>query len=184
MGILDCTRCCGAAAFVVCLCLGGLLSSASTCLDGYASQSIGLRGACSHHGGVNHSQGGWIFLLSGLVGIATWRLLARRNIRLAEASAYADHMAWKQEYLAGTPAVPAPPESRSEHAGRAATERAAKACPACGASMLSLISSAGPLSGTLHWRCERYPDCDGVEPISSAPALAIASHTKANRNRH
>lgn len=40
-----------------------LLSSNSSCVDGFISSSIGTRGACSHHGGVKSGMG------SGLVAL-------------------------------------------------------------------------------------------------------------------
>ena len=44
------------------------------CRDGWNSPSIGQRGACSWHGGVDRSRGGWVTLLSliGAVGVGVW----------------------------------------------------------------------------------------------------------------
>lgn len=55
---------------------------AATCNDGWASASIGSRGACSHHGGVN-SQGHWRFLAfiasAGFGIFVTWGLRSLRD---------------------------------------------------------------------------------------------------------
>lgn len=48
----------------------------SVCKDGTSSASIGRRGACSHHGGVNRSDGTWflLLLLSAMGGFGISRL--------------------------------------------------------------------------------------------------------------
>src|SRR5689334_5394694 len=45
----------------------GHLLGPTTCRDGWASQSIGTRGACSHHGGVDHS-GDFLFWIAAAAG--------------------------------------------------------------------------------------------------------------------
>jgi hypothetical protein len=55
------------------LLLGGILGP-TKCRDGWASHSIGHRGACSWHGGVDRSRGAVVTVLSlaGAFGVAIW----------------------------------------------------------------------------------------------------------------
>ena len=54
----------------------------SLCADGWASGSIGHRGACSHHGGVSGPKGGTLlFVFAAAAGIAVGLMLQRRAKR-------------------------------------------------------------------------------------------------------
>lgn len=44
---------------------GSQLTGPVTCRDGWQSPSIGRRGACSHHGGVDRSGRVWLFMALG-----------------------------------------------------------------------------------------------------------------------
>ena len=44
-----------------------------TCMDGWKSPSIGLSGACSHHGGINHIPSTIALIISLAIGFITWR---------------------------------------------------------------------------------------------------------------
>jgi len=68
----------GAAFVVVWLALGALFGPAH-CADGWRSTSIGSRGACSWHGGVDRSSGALRLLGSVAAGAAAWYLVARRR---------------------------------------------------------------------------------------------------------
>lgn len=54
-------------AFIAVWILLGLLISGNVCIDGWHSTSIGIQGACSHHGGVR-DVGFGIFLISIIIG--------------------------------------------------------------------------------------------------------------------
>ena len=45
------------------------------CVDGFASQSIGSRGACSHHGGVSHIGGFFALAVSCIISFILFKLL-------------------------------------------------------------------------------------------------------------
>jgi hypothetical protein len=53
----------------------GLLIGSTTCRDGWQSPSIGRRGACSHHGGVDRTAGEIIRALAIGAGWITWAAL-------------------------------------------------------------------------------------------------------------
>lgn len=97
----------GAIAFVAAMIVIGMFMGPTTCNSGWASGSIGRRGACSHHGGVNHGPAQLRFFTSILFGVAAGmfankiqnsraknslseelvpRRLRRRRIGFAEAS--------------------------------------------------------------------------------------------------
>ncbi len=48
--------------------IGLFLIPKPVCRDGWASSSIGISGACSHHGGVDNHQGYWLLDLIASVG--------------------------------------------------------------------------------------------------------------------
>jgi hypothetical protein len=47
------------------------------CKDGWVSYSIGRRGACSHHGGVENRS--WVFYFSAIVGFFSAMYYSSRN---------------------------------------------------------------------------------------------------------
>lgn len=169
---------CAIVAFIVLLFVCGRLAGPTTCRSGWQSPSIGSRGACAHHGGVDRTKFSIIFFVSAAGAIGIWWLLARRNQRLAESEAIAAHLAWKENFLASKHTSADSPDASIVSPDRIATELAiansepatirksvtGKLCLSCGASMLSVIAADGPIRG-LHWRCERYPRCDWMELI-------------------
>jgi len=62
---------------LVSLLLGMAFDLEARCHDGSFSGSIGKRGACSHHGGVDRSRGGLAFLFSVSIGIASGCYISR-----------------------------------------------------------------------------------------------------------
>jgi hypothetical protein len=67
----------GVLVFAVTISAGFHFYQSPQCKDGWPSFSIGLPGACSHHGGVDRSNPGIIFFLfSPLTGGFTWLLLS------------------------------------------------------------------------------------------------------------
>ncbi len=55
------------------------LRGPTTCRDGWHSPSIGIRGVCSHHGGVDGSKGTLIFFGSLAAGFTVGRTLKKRQ---------------------------------------------------------------------------------------------------------
>lgn len=176
---------CAVVAFIVLLFIFGKLAGPATCQSGWQSPSIGSRGACSHHGGVDRTKFSIAFFVSAAGAIGIWWLLARKNRRLTEADAIAAHLAWKENFLSSKQASTAssdasisstdPPRTELATAlSQSATIRKSvtgKLCLNCGAPMLSIITADGPIKG-LHWRCERYPECDWIELIDVPSKLS------------
>lgn len=69
----------GIAVYLISLAVSSLLLAPTTCRDGWHSQSIGRRGACSYHGGVYHSP--WPNLVSLLLGAAAGLIAASDGSR-------------------------------------------------------------------------------------------------------
>lgn len=61
----------GIGTFVLVTILGSYVAGPTRCRSGWQSPSIGLRGACSHHGGVDRFSGGLVFFLAIVSGVAT-----------------------------------------------------------------------------------------------------------------
>lgn len=100
----------------------------TTCVDGWASPSIGIQGACSSHGGVARSL---LFLrLIGTVvaGLAVWLLVARFR-------------------------RPAPAIATSSAPGLPSPAAAIPPCPVCGAPLRLVTNTAGP--ERYRWECPR-----------------------------
>ncbi|MGV8841133.1 MAG: hypothetical protein ACWA6X_12630 [Bauldia sp.] len=99
----------------------------TTCVDGWASPSIGIQGACSSHGGVANSLL-YLRILGAIVaGTAVWLLVARFR-RPAP------------EIATASLAIPAPPKADIPP------------CPVCGAP-LRLVTSSG--AERYRWECPR-----------------------------
>ncbi len=99
----------------------------TTCVDGWASPSIGIQGACSSHGGVARSLL-FLRLLGALVaGLAVWLLLARFR-------------------------RPAPALAKASTAIASPKESEIPPCPVCG-TPLRLVTSSG--AARYRWECPR-----------------------------
>jgi hypothetical protein len=145
----------GLLTFVVLLKLMTPLISPTTCRDGWPSQSIGQRGACSHHGGLgtNWSFFG-VFFASGAGAATVARVmvvLARRRRaeyeRMHQAKVAAANVQQYKEPLR-KPSTPA--------------------CPLCGATMRVRLAKKGRHSGEEFWGCSDYPRCRGIRPYTQA----------------
>ncbi len=107
------------------------------CKDGWESHSIGVRGACSHHGGVE--SGGRVFLAALLVGAAVtfiaknWRATFSRWIEHKEGA------------------------EKARKVRRFDAARPKSICPLCGAPMRGSIDK----TGTLFLMCTKFPSCKG-----------------------
>jgi len=98
----------------------------TTCVDGWASPSIGIQGACSSHGGVASSLL-YLRLLGALVaGVAVWLLVAR--------------------FRRPAPVPPSP-------AIAAASRGDIPPCPVCGTPLRLVTASGG--GERYRWECPR-----------------------------
>jgi hypothetical protein len=120
----------------------------SYCRDGWASPSIGLQGACSHHGGVGYIEAASPLrnILAICIGVAV--LIA---MRITTARWERDRERQRKE-LKKLPPRSAAPDSRLR-------------CPKCGDVMRKRLAKRGPYKGDRFWGCSRYPNCKGIRKI-------------------
>jgi hypothetical protein len=112
------------------------------CRDGWNSHSIGIRGACSHHGGVAPGLGSIIIFFSaaGGFGVGLWRHF------VDDANAQAKRQ-------------------RAELALKADASQRGIACPICGFPMRKRLAQRGRYRGKAFMGCSRYPVCKGSRPL-------------------
>lgn len=118
-----------------------------TCRDGWPSPSIGLRGACSHHGGVDGGLQALAMLLVFALSIAAgiWR---HTQIEKAQRRKYEQ-----------PPGAPDPPALKGPGNSTAVF------CPRCHAHMRRRLAQRGRNKGNYFWGCSRYPKCKGTRDI-------------------
>lgn len=160
----------GIAAFLAAMILLSILFGAATCSDGWASPSIGRRGACSSHGGVDRTMGVVKLLLSlGSAFGAVMMYGSRREKWLLKDRA-------GQGTSAAIPASATEPvsgyiQSRSAQQQAASPHqrtRPAKPpskvkCPICGGGMALRTARVGKNAGSQFWGCKRFPKCKGTK---------------------
>ena len=119
-----------------------------TCRDGWLSPSIGIIGACSHHGGVKPREKNRALLLIGalIAGYATFAALSGdRPIDSPDRKA---------------PAGPGESARESEHSGIGVV------CPLCGSQMKLRTAHRGRRKGQQFLGCSKYPTCKGITSIA------------------
>lgn len=120
------------------------------CDDGWASSSIGSRGACSWHGGVDHSPEMLTLcaavLFAGLGFIAAIRLIDWLEKPERERAALAAKVAEEARY--------------------AAALAAGELCPNCGSYMQRRTAQKGPNRGNYFMGCTAYPRCKTGRPLN------------------
>ena len=109
-----------------------------TCVDGWAPPSIGITGACLHHGGVKPKERGRSFAWNTAVVVAFISYLglsgtARRTLREI-----------KLLNAANSPGVKD------------------QTCPSCGSRMRLRTVRRGTRKGSKFWRCSAYPRCKAI----------------------
>ena len=156
------------------------------CNDGWASPSIGLRGACSWHGGVTHTGG--LPLFAGLFlafavfhFIGQWCGKSRResnepSTRATSNSAFdeADHPPTGSTPEIVTVVDIADLERRAVRAG-------VPACPACYQPMIQRTAKRGRNRGSSFWGCRNYPECFATRTNKSAIAWIEAKRSEAEQ---
>jgi hypothetical protein len=149
-GCLSCIV--GFAAFIAAAMGIGHLLGPTTCRDGWESPSIGQRGACSHHGGVDRS-GDFLVWVAGALGVgAGFIFYASRVGRWVGGESWGD---------AGKPYQPPkyePPLPRPFIPPRSGEPD----CPKCGSAMRRRLARRGRHKGKHFWGCSRFPDCNGT----------------------
>jgi hypothetical protein len=131
----------GLVAFLISFVLLGLVTGEAGCRDGWGSPSIGVRGACSHHGGVDNSSGRIRWGLSIVAAIGAGALV---NVR------------WPMD----------PQKMSGNRVGQPSPlVDSTVRCPKCQAAMRKRVSRRGQSQGASFWGCSRFPMCKGTRPI-------------------
>ena len=146
----------------------------SRCRDGWRSPSIGLQGACSHHGGVRSSPAGAFSILTGIgAGLAAAALLRRRG---------------PPSVPAATPPISGPnPEPLSRATGINPGPQAPtptpkpRTCEVCGGDVRFVLVSAGPPPHGSFWECLNN-SCGARAPLPPhAPFIAKRGSGRSRR---
>ena len=139
----------GFVAFLALNFIGHELIGPAKCNDGWTSSSIGKRGACSHHGGVNRLPGNLvlIFSIAGGIGAGVYAnglqsAPSRRNKTLQT-----------QERTIDVSIV---------HEHERKPDEGIVSCPKCGSKMLERVAKKGRYAGNHFYGCTRYPKCNGI----------------------
>jgi len=153
------------------------LSGPPRCRDGWLSPSIGHRGACSWHGGVDRSGDGRALLLpfgalSWFIGFYVFDALDRGFLRDrgerkgsltpepgGDEASSSDESAHLSDDRAE---IRTPVADRSREGRRAATS---PSCPACGSPMRIRTAKKGPRTGRPFYGCANFPRCRGTRPF-------------------
>lgn len=133
----------GVVAFLAVLIVGNAVVGSTVCHDGWPSASIGNKGACSHHGGVNRGPQALAFILSIIAGFSTYAGVKRLRQRTSEAGGV----------IAAIRNVRQLSQARSQvrHVP----------CPTCSGAMVTTLDKTG------RWFliCSKFPECRGfVDP--------------------
>jgi len=155
--------------------LTGWLLGPVTCRDGWQSASIGHRGACSWHGGVDRSRDILFFIYMGISGFAGWRVFDRLESRPAPPASTPivyqrcpkcrGSMHYDRENL-GVIRCDRYPVCGGEHLAiehqRPAVSFSEDRCPNCGSSMRLRRAGRGRHAGRQFWGCAQFPRCRGT----------------------
>lgn len=162
----------GIIVFLGSMILLSILLGGAVCSDGWASASIGRRGACSSHGGVDRTAGAIKFLLS--IGATVWAVVAYsagREKWLAKLRANSEIPTTGTGTGTGTEiptislkVVSPPTNSPVLHPKAARLKSSPKVkCPICGGGMSVRTSRVGKNAGGKFWGCKRFPRCKGTK---------------------
>ena len=112
----------------------------TNCKDGWRSQSIGIQGACSHHGGVDRTKGMLIFFFSAFAAFIAWSISGSLNKSEAPAS------------MNSTKTV----------------ENENDPCPLCESPMRVRKARKGKHKGKSFLGCANYPACKGIRNLDES----------------
>ncbi len=160
----------GIVVFLGAMILLSILFGGAVCSDGWASASIGRRGACSSHGGIDRTAGVIKFLLS--IGATVWAVVAYsagREKWLAKLRANSEipttATATEIEMPNIDTKVIPPPANISVPPPKAAHSKSSSKvkCPICGGGMSVRTARVGKNAGGKFWGCKRFPRCKGTK---------------------
>ena len=151
--------------FIVAYVLAKVLIGPITCNSGWSSPSIGLSGACSHHGGVASWKGTLPILLSAAAALFFY-FHFKRQCRNAPDVSTSPPMATaflkvdmeQQAVVSNDAETPA-------SAGNSKKDRGCKnksLCPRCHSAMRLRTATKGNNAGHKFWGCSKYPRCKGT----------------------
>ena len=120
------------------------------CRDGWPSSSVGIQGACSHHGGVDYGPTILVSLISIVFGVAVG--LWRHSQELAKEE---EQQRIRLERV-----------QREQEDIKATAIRDGIACPLCGFPMRRRLARRGKNKGKFFWGCSRYPRCKGGRSLT------------------
>ena len=133
----------------------GTLFGATTCRDGWPSPSIGRRGACSHHGGVDRSED-WLLIFPVIGGTVAGIAFHKSRVgRLIGGERWSETAKKPRSPEQLPPLIQpfVPPQPGEEE------------CPKCGSAMRLRVARRGSRRGKQFWGCLRFPSCNGTLPI-------------------
>lgn len=140
----------------------GQITGPSVCNDGWRSGSIGIKGACSHHGGVS---GSWWGLLNLLCSGAVWfRVFAK----LGQAADTRPTQKEPASFVVSSVVRPSPPLPSPSTLATQLPHSPYEPCPRCGGPMHKRVARRGSRAGQSFLGCVRYPGCSGLRPMPTS----------------
>lgn len=152
----------GVAVFIAGQIVLGTLLGPRSCSDGWESSSIGRRGACSSHGGVDQTIPMLTLLLGIVGGIGAGRLTWR--LRNPAPSKPANRNAPSSPNATTTSA---PPKDLRLVLNIPPIEDEGNPCPKCGGEMVEHMTNVGPRAGTVYLGCAQFPYCSGIRQYAA-----------------
>ena len=155
--------------FIVACVLAKVLIGPITCNSGWSSPSIGLSGACSHHGGVASWKGTLPILLSAAAALFFYfrfklppQLPPQRTSDASTSPLIAPdflNVDVEQQTVVSNDAI------TPELSGNSKKKRVYKkksSCPRCHSAMRLRTATKGNNAGHKFWGCSKYPRCKGT----------------------
>ena len=168
----------GVAVFAGLSYLTGWLLGPATCRDGWHSSSIGSRGACSWHGGVDRSRSGLGFIWLIAAGASGAWLFDKLNPKPAYRKP--NPILHQRCPRCGGPMHYSRQEGATARCNRYPVCSGEKpmdgigekplvvpdgACPQCASPMRLRTARKGRHPGRQFWGCSKYPRCRGTRPF-------------------
>jgi hypothetical protein len=132
----------GVLIFLILFFIGHQIIGGTKCNDGWMSPSIGTQGACSHHGGVNHTPRNIVLIISIVGGVLA------------------------SGFVGSRPTINRPRSGKPSQLGQQSDEvprrKSIPKCPKCGSSMKVRTPKNSRNSNDRFYGCVRWPRCTGI----------------------
>lgn len=158
--------------FVLLFAIGSFLVGEAVCSDGWASPSIGKRGACSSHGGVRKWPG-YLVLIFSLVAAVFYYI--KRNdaykkytdgLMASDLGSEGERGNLNQEKNIKVISSPAKNENPFKTKKIPSSESiSTPRCPKCRSKMILRVAKRGKNIGGKFWGCRKFPRCRGTSPF-------------------